>query len=431
MGSSERPKKKVHLWKKATVHFLLCFIVGFFTGFAPANKSSFATHNVVATNASPEISPQPEKVFVKRVEHENGNFDRSVLDESLAMKVQERPNLGPKEEKGDMGKEVNLTPRRLVIIVTPTSDKDELRGVLLRKMANTLSLVPPPLLWVVVESQSESTEVSDILRKTNVMYRHLVFKENFTDIEVEMDYQRNVALKHIEYHRLSGIVHFASLYNVYDLSFFDEIRAIEYVFPSLTCRYKVFNKYMQISISFNSLFAYVTHKANSCQNTLPTELFHLKNRLFIKRKYLCINIQCIYLMIFRKKKVLTMYPDLFGVFGTWPMAFLSANRQRVRIEGPVCDSSEVIGWHLKSLNNSADDTTRSPVHISTVGFNSSILWDPERWGRLTSAQHTSQNSIKFVKEEVLEEETKLKGIPQDGCSKIMLWNLHIPRVIKA
>lgn len=78
------------------------------------------------------------------------------------------------------------------------------------------------------------------------------------------------------------------------------------------------------------------------------------------------------------------------VFGTWPMAFLSVNRQRVRIEGPVCDSSEVIGWHLKSLNNSADDATRSPVHISTVGFNSSILWDPERWGRLSSEQHTSQ-----------------------------------------
>ncbi|KAI7754230.1 hypothetical protein M8C21_006705 [Ambrosia artemisiifolia] len=345
MGSSERPKKKIHLWKKATVHFLLCFIVGFFTGFAPANKSSFSTGHVIATTASPEISPPSEEIPVKRVEHENGNFDRSVLDESLVIKVQERHDLGPKEEKGDMGKDVNLTPRRLVIIVTPTNDKDELRGVLLRKMANTLSLVPPPLLWVVVESQSESTEVSDILRKTNVMYRHLVSKENFTDVEVEMDHQRNIALKHIEYHRLSGIVHFASLYNVYYLSFFDEIRTIE-------------------------------------------------------------------------------------VFGTWPMAFLSANRQRVRIEGPVCDSSEVIGWHLKSLNNSTDDATRSPVHISTVGFNSSILWDPERWGRLSSTQHTSQNSIKFVKEEVLEEETKLKGIPQDGCSKIMLWNLHIPNVVK-
>lgn len=230
MGSSERPKKKVHLWKKATVHFLLCFIVGFFTGFAPTNKPSFSTNHVIATTGSPEISPPSEEISVKPVEHENGNFDRSVLDESLAMKVQERSNIGPKEEKGekgDKGKEVNLTPRRLVIIVTPTSDKDELRGVLLRKMANTLSLVPPPLLWVVVESQSESTEVSDILRKTNVMYRHLVFKENFTDVEAELDHQRNVALKHIEYHRLSGIVHFASLYNVYDLSFFDELRTIE------------------------------------------------------------------------------------------------------------------------------------------------------------------------------------------------------------
>ncbi|XP_024983937.1 probable beta-1,4-xylosyltransferase IRX9 [Cynara cardunculus var. scolymus] len=348
MGSSERPKKKVQLWKKATVHFLLCFIMGFFTGFAPTNNPSFPTTHVITSNRSPEISPSPEEISGKVSEQESGNFDRSVLDESSSMKVHERPNLDRKQEtddKGETGNEVNLTPQRLVIVVTPTSDKDDLRGVLLRKMANTLSLVPPPLLWVVVESQSESTEVSDILRKTNVMYRHLVFKENFTDVEIEMDHQRNVALKHIEYHRLSGIVHFASLYNIYDLSFFDEIRAIE-------------------------------------------------------------------------------------VFGTWPMAFLSANRQKVRIEGPVCDSSEVVGWHLKNLNNSEDDATRSPVHISTVGFNSSILWDPERWGRLSSAQHTSQNSIKFVKEEVLEEETKLKGVPQDGCSKIMLWNLHIPRIIK-
>ncbi|KAJ9559070.1 hypothetical protein OSB04_013684 [Centaurea solstitialis] len=349
MGSSERPKKKVQLWKKATVHFLLCFIMGFFTGFAPTNKPSFSTTNhVIAPGGSPEISPPPEKFTGQISEQERGNVDRSVLDESLSMKVQERPNLDQKEETGDKGemvKEADLTLQRLVIVVTPTSDKDELRGVLLRKMANTLALVPPPLLWVVVESQSESTEVSDILRKTNVMYRHLTFKENFTDVEIEMDHQRNVALKHIEYHRLSGIVHFASLYNVYDLSFFDEIRAIE-------------------------------------------------------------------------------------VFGTWPMAFLSANRQKVKIEGPVCDSSEVVGWHLKNMNNTADDAIRSPVHISTVGFNSSILWDPERWGRLSSAQDTSQNSIKFVKEEVLEEETKLKGVPQDGCSKIMLWNLHIPRIIK-
>jgi hypothetical protein len=90
-------------------------------------------------------------------------------------------------------------------------------------------LVPPPLLWIVVEGQSDSDEVSEILRKTGIMYRHLVIKENFTDPEAELDHQRNVALRHIEQHRLSGIVHFAGLSNVYDLGFFDELRQIEYV----------------------------------------------------------------------------------------------------------------------------------------------------------------------------------------------------------
>lgn len=37
---------------------------------------------------------------------------------------------------------------------------------------------------------------------------------------------------------------------------------------------------------------------------------------------------------------------------------------------------------------------------------------------------SKQNSIKFVKEVVLEDETKLKGIPPEDCSKIMLWSLR-------
>lgn len=135
----------------------------------------------------------------------------------------------PENAEGEIEEvKIKLNPRRQVIVITPTNDKDPLRGVLLRRTANTLKLVPPPLLWIVVESQLESSEVSEILRRTGVMYRHLVFKENFTDIMAETDHQRNLALKHIEHHRLSGIVHFAGLSNVYDLSFFKEIRAIEY-----------------------------------------------------------------------------------------------------------------------------------------------------------------------------------------------------------
>ncbi|XP_071908207.1 beta-1,4-xylosyltransferase IRX9-like [Coffea arabica] len=345
MGSVERSRKKVQLWKKAIVHFMLCFVMGFFTGFAPTGKSSIFSSRVSVSNRS-DFSPQPLEVLQYQSKFQS--YNRSLLDGSPAAVPEATsksdrdayddhhpPKISKEEEN-----EGDLIPRKLVIIVTPTSMKVTRRGVLLRRLANTLRLVPQPLLWVVVEQQSDSDEASEILRKTGIMYRHLVFKENFTDMRAEMDHQINVALSHIEHHRLSGIVHFAGLSNVYDLSFFDEIRAIE-------------------------------------------------------------------------------------AFGTWPMAFLSANRKKVNIEGPVCESSEVMGWHLKNSSNLSTDTMKPAIHVSGFAFNSSVLWDPERWGRTSSAQDTSQDSLKFVKKEVLEEETQLKGIPSDDCSKVLLWNLDI------
>ncbi|KAJ6870999.1 hypothetical protein NC652_036615 [Populus alba x Populus x berolinensis] len=349
MGSVERSKRRVQLWKKAIVHFGLCFVMGFFTGFAPAGKASIFTSHVAASNKS-QSSPQPVEMLHQQAAStpHASNVNRSLIAETAvpappSSKESDHATFLEKEET-----ESKLAPRRLAIIVTPTSTKDPYQGVFLRRLANTIRLVPPPLLWIVVEGQSDSDEVSEVLRKTGIMYRHLVFKENFTDPEAELDHQRNVALRHIEKHRLSGIVHFAGLSNVYDLGFFDEIRQIETSFRWIICR----------------------------------------------------------------------------VFGTWPMALLSANEKKVIIEGPVCDSSQVIGWHLRKMNNETDK--RPPIHISSFGFNSSILWDPERWGRPSSVQQTSQNSIKFVKQVALEDEMKLKGIPPEDCSKIMLWRLNLP-----
>jgi putative beta-1,4-xylosyltransferase IRX9 len=39
----ERPKQcdGEHMWKKALLHLLLCFIMGFFTDFAPSSSSSW------------------------------------------------------------------------------------------------------------------------------------------------------------------------------------------------------------------------------------------------------------------------------------------------------------------------------------------------------------------------------------------------------
>ncbi|KAL4340517.1 hypothetical protein GQ457_08G019570 [Hibiscus cannabinus] len=349
MGSAERSKKKAQLWKKAIVHFSLCFVMGFFTGFAPTGKDSIFSSHVVATDNKSRSFPQPVNQSVTTVVNSSNIVNRSLRAETpvpVPVPVPEKSNeVESSKQVDDVVHEAKLPSGRLLIVVTPTSTKNQFEGVFLRRLANTIRLVPQPLLWIVVEGQSDSNEISEILRKTGIMYRHLVSKENFTDPEAELNHQRNVALKHIEQHKLSGIVHFAGLTNVYDLDFFKELRQIE-------------------------------------------------------------------------------------AFGTWPMALLSANKRKVVIEGPVCDSSQVIGWHLRKMNNQTDADgeaeTKPPIHISSFAFNSSILWDPERWGRPTSGQGSSQNSLKFVKQIVLEDETKLKGVPPEECSKIMLWRLQFP-----
>ncbi|CAA7042159.1 unnamed protein product [Microthlaspi erraticum] len=338
MGGS---KKKTQVWKKAVIHFSLCFVMGFFTGFAPAGKASFFSNfgTTPSTSTKSQIPPQP---LENSTYTPNPLVDKAMLTSQGQAPAPAQSQEAEPETKSLSETEEEVTPRGLVIVVTPVMTEERYKNVLLRRMANTLRLVPPPLLWILVEKHSDAEDEnssSTVLRKTGLMYRRIVFKENFTSFESELDHQRNLALRHIEHHKLSGIVHFAGLNNIYDLDFFDEIRDIE-------------------------------------------------------------------------------------VFGTWPMALLSANRKRVIVEGPVCESSQVLGWHLRKINNETE--TKPPIHISSFAFNSSILWDPERWGRPSSVEGTKQDSIKYVKQVVLEDDTKLKGLPAQDCSKIMLWRLNFP-----
>lgn len=98
------------------------------------------------------------------------------------------------------------------------------------EMAHTLRLVPPPLLWVVVEANPDVAATARLLRTTGLMYRHLTYKDNFTVADAaagkERHHQRNVALGHIEHHRLAGVVLFAGLGDTFDLRFFDQLRQI-------------------------------------------------------------------------------------------------------------------------------------------------------------------------------------------------------------
>ncbi|CAL9096534.1 unnamed protein product [Musa textilis] len=327
MGSLDRSKKRSHLAKKALVHFSLCFVMGFFTGFAPHSTATLFRHRPVKSVGVVDAS----LIQIPR------SFPAAVLPEGDA----DPPP--PKDVGRD--REPQSPSRRLLIVVTTTRSNDRLQGAYLRRLAHTLRLVPPPLLWVVVQAHADALATAEMLRTTGVVYRHLTFKENFTDPAAEADHQRNVALSHVEFHRLAGIVHFAAASNVYDLRFFDEIREIQ-------------------------------------------------------------------------------------AFGAWPVADVSTNGKRAVLDGPICHSSKVEGWILKDLSGdkrlsvtSTDMNPKPPkINISGFGFNSSILWDPERWGRSTSLPDTSQDSIKFVHEVILEDGTKLKGIPAD-CSRIMVWQL--------
>ncbi|KAJ4772750.1 Glycosyltransferase [Rhynchospora pubera] len=354
MGSFERSKKKIQLWKKALVHFSLCFVMGFFTGFAPTTTHSTSHFYHPITNF---IKPNRIQALEK-TPTPNRTLHSSLLPSQSVSEIQTQPLPDPKLESiiEDLA---DSNPPGLLIIVTTTRPKDRFKEAALTRLAHTLRLVRAPLVWIVVEAHREATSTAEMLRRTGLMYRHLTFKENFTDPNAETHHQRNLALSHVEHHRLTGILHFADLYTVYDLQFFEEIRRID-------------------------------------------------------------------------------------VFGTWPVARLSASRKRVMIEGPVCRDTKVVGWFTKDTSVGSTKTVsfaggatvggpgngmgQRPHTIDASGFafNSSILWDPERWGRPTSLPDTSQDSIKFVQEVVLEDGAKLKGVPSD-CSQVMLWHLHTPR----
>lgn len=209
-------KKKFQLWKRSVVQFLICFVLGIFFGFARTSSKTADFYTQPAISVSPTVdtdSQSDDNINTKSVTND------PVSEESFLDEQGTENKSGPDSDQ--------LVPKKLIIIVTPTNMKQRSETVFLKKMSNTLALVSQPLLWIVIESLSDSTEVSDTLRKTGLMYRHLVYKENFTDLKTETEHQRNVALSHIEHHKLSGIVHFAELSNVYDLAFFDEIRGIE------------------------------------------------------------------------------------------------------------------------------------------------------------------------------------------------------------
>jgi hypothetical protein len=193
------------------LHSSLCFLVGLVAGLAPASRWT-----AVASTAA--------TAHVFRALHA---VDGAINHTVLLLQQQKRPD-------DDVPSPAPLEPLRqpqLLLVVTATERSDpERRGAGLTRAAHALRLVPPPVLWLVVEPAREAPATARLLRGAGVSYRHLAYGENFTagETEKERHHQRNVALGHVEEHRLEGVVLFAGLGDVYDLRFFNQLRQIRY-----------------------------------------------------------------------------------------------------------------------------------------------------------------------------------------------------------
>lgn len=350
-------KRKVQVWKRALLHFLLCFFLGILFGFIPYSTLNF----------SPSIAydkPKTRQEFAFEVKNipTNARLDfsqvgnRGRLIETI--KIDGSENREESSELEEMESAMNsagtdpiplvstvrsldFITRKLLIIVTPTYNQ-AFQAMYLNRLAQTLRLVQPPLLWIVVEMPAQSKETADVLRKTGVMYRHLICDKNATDVKDRSAHQRNVALAHIEQHRLDGIVYFVDDNNVYTLELFEQLREI-------------------------------------------------------KR------------------------------FGTWPIGMFTHNKNKIVVEGPVCNSTRVIGWQTNEMSKKL---CRFHVNNSGFAFNSTILWDPQKWRRPTSelirqldTDKDGLQDTKFI-EQLVADESQMEGLA-NGCSKIMVWNLHL------
>ncbi|CAI9116076.1 OLC1v1017131C3 [Oldenlandia corymbosa var. corymbosa] len=291
--SQKNPRKNLVSWKKWFVRCFVFFSLGFLLGMSPFGEVE------VVRDFSFEENFVPKKMENVGAEGNEKDVVKSVEDDFVVDKVE----LGVADSK-DVEERFDFVPRKQLIVVTPTFSRP-VQGYYLNRLGQVLRLVPPPLLWIVVEMNVASMETADMLRKTRVMYRHLVAVKNLTDVKDRNVHLVNRALEHIEHHKLDGIVYFAGDDSVHSLELFEAIRGI-------------------------------------------------------------------------------------SRFGTWPVGILSEYDYKRMLEGPVCNGSQVLGWHT----NEKSGRRRFQIDLSGFAFNSTILWDPKRWQRPISEPIRLSDSVK-------------------------------------
>ena len=147
-GAGGRGKKQgTQLWKKALLHSCLCFVMGFFTGFAPSSVSDWTSAAVSAGGVGSSHVVRALQTAA------GGAVNRSLLAHGGAGLLDAAA----------------ATPRPLLVVVTTTESAPAASGeraAALTRMAHTLWLAAPPLLWVVVEAAPDVPATARLLRAT-------------------------------------------------------------------------------------------------------------------------------------------------------------------------------------------------------------------------------------------------------------------------
>ncbi|KAL7159344.1 hypothetical protein ABFS83_01G021100 [Erythranthe nasuta] len=325
----DRSKLKGKIWRKAFLHFLMCFIVGIFIGLTPFFPLDLSANVVSKNQVFNELYGSRKEMSTV------GRF--SPNENSTSQKLSVEFNDGTLDNSSNWGFEA--ISDKLLIIVTPSHARP-IQAYYLNRLAHTLKRVPHPVLWIVVEMNYQSVETAELLRNTGLMYRHLVCsRTNSTEITDNSANLRNVALSHIEAHRLDGIVYFADDDNIYSTGVFEQMRKISRI-------------------------------------------------------------------------------------GIWVVAKLVENEGDVFFDGPICNSSRVIGWHVADV---AKRSRRFHAEMSGFAFNSTIIWDPKRWHRPTIEPIRQIETVKEVVqastfiEQIVEDESQMECFPTSS-SRIMVWH---------
>ncbi|BAF18215.1 probable beta-1,4-xylosyltransferase GT43E isoform X1 [Oryza sativa Japonica Group] len=117
-------------------------------------------------------------------------------------------------------------------------------------------------------------------------------------------------------------------------------------------------------------------------------------------------------------------------FGAWPVAIHTGIKYRVVLEGPICKGNRVTGWNTIQNIQKKSAVRRFPVGFSGFAFNSTMLWDPERWNRppmdsviVHSGGRGGLQESRFI-EKLVKHERQIEGLPED-CNRVMVWNFNL------